>query len=150
MFIVVPTPTVSVDVPTTQTVGQSLTLQYNVTMVRGITSRVDIMWKRKDGVFNTTRVTATTTMSSLLVYRGSYIISQLSTSDDGVIYEYRLIVRQPARVKTNGTIKLNVTGKYFKYNLYQCLSCVVRHIVFCFSVYCAAIQKVCMFVFSTV
>ena len=112
MFIIVPTPIVSVNVPTTQTVGQSLTLQYNVTMVRGITSRVDIMWKREGGAFYTTRVTATTTVSSLLVYRGFYTISQLSTSDDGVIYEYRLIVRRPPRIKTKGNIRLNVSGKY--------------------------------------
>ena len=82
-------------------------------MVRGITSRVDIMWRRKDGVFDVTRVTATTTISSLLVYRGFYTILQLSTSDVGVLYEYRLAVRGNSKVKTNGAIRLkNVSGKY--------------------------------------
>ena len=112
MFTTVPIPTVSVNIPTTQTVGQSLTLKYKVTMVRGITSSVDIMWRRKGGTFDTTHVTPTTTMRSLLVYRGFYTISQLSTFDDGVIYEYRLIVRRLPRIKTNGSIRLNVTGKY--------------------------------------
>ena len=71
------------------------------------------MWRRQGGTFDTTQVTAaTTTVSSLLVYRGFYTISQLSTSDDGVIYEYRVIVRRPPKIKTNGNIRLNVSGKY--------------------------------------
>ena len=112
LLYVVPTPTVSVDVPTNQTVGQSLTLQYTVTMVRGITSRMVIMWSREGRRFNITRVTDTTTMGTLVVYRGFYTILQLSTSDDGIMYEYRLVVRN-SRVETNGAIRLNVTGRYF-------------------------------------
>ena len=44
VFFSVPIPTVSVTALNTQTVGQSLTLQCEVTTVRGITSRVDIVW----------------------------------------------------------------------------------------------------------
>jgi len=36
--------------PNIQTVGQSLTLECSVTAVRGITSRVDIVWKNNDEV----------------------------------------------------------------------------------------------------
>ena len=71
------------------------------------------MWRHQGGVFNRTHVTATTTMGSLLVYRGFYTILKLNTSY--VMYEYRLIVRgnPKAKVKTNGTIRLNnVTGKF--------------------------------------
>ena len=49
--ILVPTSTVSVTAPNTQTVGQSLTLQCEVTTVRGITSRVDIVWSSDGTVF---------------------------------------------------------------------------------------------------
>ena len=101
------------DVPTNQTVGQSLTLQYNVTMVRGITNRVVIMWSREGRRFNTTRVINTTTMGTLVVYKGFYTILQLNTSHDGIMYEYRLVVRGNPRVETNGAIRLNVTGRYF-------------------------------------
>ena len=69
------------------------------------------MWRREGGRFNTTHVTPTTTMDTLLVYRGFYTILQLNTSDDGIMYEYRLVIRRSG-VKTNGTIRLNVTGKY--------------------------------------
>ena len=130
LFTIVPTPIVTVDVPTMQIVGQSLTLQYTVTMVRGITNRVVIMWRREGRRFYTTHVTDTTTMGTLVVYRGFYTILQLSTSDDGIMYEYRLVVRGNSRVKTNGTIRLNVTGKYSRLchilhdKLYQCRLCI--------------------------
>ena len=113
LLYVVPTPTVSVDVPTNQTVGQSLTLQYTVTMVRGITCKVVIMWRREGRTVNTTRVTNTTTMGTVVVYKGFYTILQLSTSDDGIMYEYRLIICGNPRAETNGTIRLNVTGRCF-------------------------------------
>ena len=80
-------------------------------MVRGITSRVDFMWRRESGVFANTRVTTTTTIGTVVVYRDFYTILQLNTSHDGIIYEYRLVVRGNSRVKTYGIIRLNVTGK---------------------------------------
>ena len=112
LLYVVPTPIVTVNVPTTQTVGQSLTLLYTVTMVRGITNRVVIIWSREGIRFNTTHVINTTTMDTLVVYKGFYTILQLSTSDDGIMYEYKLVIRN-SRVETNGAIRLNVTGRYF-------------------------------------
>ena len=119
-------------VPNNQTVGQSLTLQYEVTIVRGITGRVDIMWRRKGGRFDTTRVTATTAMNTSLVYRGFYTILQLRTSDDGIMYEYRLVIRGPSRVKTSGVIRLNVTGKY---SSKTCLCHTVFCMIGCTSIY---------------
>ena len=44
LFYAVPTPTMSVTVLNTQIVGQSVTLQCEVTTVRDITSRMDIVW----------------------------------------------------------------------------------------------------------
>ena len=71
------------------------------------------MWSRESRRFSTTRVTNTTTMGTLVIYKGFYTILQLSTSDDGIMYEYRLVVHGNSRVETNGTIILNVTGRYF-------------------------------------
>ena len=70
------------------------------------------MWRREGGRFNTTRVTPFTAINTLLVHKGFYTILQLSTSDDGIMYEYRLVIRGRSGVKTNGTIRLNVIGKY--------------------------------------
>ena len=111
---IVPTPTVSVTAPNTQTVGQSLTLQCNGTTVRGITSDVNILWRRGNTIIATTRVTAaTTTTNNFLVYRDSYTISRLSTSDEGVVYECRLVVHSTPQVRANDFVTLDMTGKYF-------------------------------------
>ena len=116
--ILVPTPTVSVTAPNTQTVGESLTLQCEVTTVRGITSRVDIVWMRNNTVVQTTNMTTTTTtMNNLLVYSDSYTISQLSTSDDNIEYRCRLAIRASPMVKADDTVTLDVTGEYFPENV---------------------------------
>jgi len=71
---IVPEPEVTVTAPNTQTVGQSLTLTCNAVTVRGITSRVDIIWIRATGnnvVQRMDDVTPTTMNSTSLysVYR---------------------------------------------------------------------------------
>ena len=67
--------------------GQALTLECNGTTVRGVTSNVEIVWRRGGTIVQTTHVTAATTiMNNLLVYRDSYTILQLNTSDDGIMY----------------------------------------------------------------
>ena len=85
MATIVPTPTVSVTAPIIQTMGQSLKLEYSGATVRGVTSNVVIVWRRDNAMVETTSVTATI-MDSSLEYRDSYIISQLNTTDDGVMY----------------------------------------------------------------
>ena len=114
LFTTVPTPTVSITAPNTQTVGQSLRLECNGTTVRGVTSDVEIVWRRGGTVVQMTRVTAaTTTMSNLLVYRDSYTISQLNTSDDDIKYKCRLVIRARSVVRADTTVTLDVIGEYF-------------------------------------
>ena len=81
--------------------------------MRGITSDVDIVWRHDDTIVkNATRVTPTNIMDNLLVYEDLYTISQLSISDNNVVYECRVVVRTyPQRAATD-TIILDVTGKY--------------------------------------
>ena len=95
-------------VPNTQTVGQSLTLQCEVTTVRGITSRVDIVWnsggmelRRRQGV-----------SSSTLVYIDSYTISQLSTTDEGRMIQCEGVINASPSVMASDSITLDVTGEY--------------------------------------
>ena len=72
--------------PSTQTVGQSLKLECSGTTVRGVNTKVELVWRRGNDVVKNNRVTATTTMNNLLVYNDSYTISQLNTSDYGIMY----------------------------------------------------------------
>ena len=97
--------------PNTQTVGQSLTLQCEVTTVRGITSRVDIVWSSDDMELNRTDNISSTTVDNSLVYRDSYTISQLSTDDERRDYWCEAVMNSDPTVKNNTNVTLDVSGK---------------------------------------
>ena len=111
-IITVPTPTVSVTALSNQTVGQSLTLQCEVTTVRGITSRVDIVWSSGGTVLQRMNNVSSTMMSNSLVYTNSYTISQLSTTDDGRVIQCEVVINADQSVMANNSITLDVTGKF--------------------------------------
>ena len=108
----VPTPTVSVTAPNNQTVGQSLTLQCEVTTVRGITSRVDIVWSSNGTELERMNDVSSTTMDNSLVYTDSYTILQLSTDDEGRDYWCEVVINSNPTIANNANITLDVTGKY--------------------------------------
>ena len=108
----VPTPTVIVTATNIQTVGQSLTLQCEVTTVRGITSRVDIVWSSDGMELKRTNSTTPTTMDNSLVYTDSYTILQLSTDDEGRDYWCEVMINSNPTIANNASITLDVTGKY--------------------------------------
>ena len=96
-----------------QTVGQSLTLESTVTTVRGITSRVDIVWssnglmlKRIEG-FN-----HTSTSNNSVVYTDMYTIPQLNTSDEGRNLQCDIYINGILLVTASDSVTLNVTGKH--------------------------------------
>ena len=118
-----------VTVPSTQTVGQPLTLKCVGTAVRGITSKVGIVWRQHangKNIVASTRVTGTgTIMDNSVIYTDSYTISPLSTSDQGVVYQCRLVVCTKPTIKINDSVRLNVTGKFYAHfpndNCHPCI-----------------------------
>ena len=111
MYITVPTPTVSVTAPNTQTVGQSLTLQCEVTTVRGITSRVDIVWSSNDTVLRRMNAVSSTTMGNSLVYTDSYTTAQLNETDEGRMIQCEVVIDGSPSVMASDSIRLDVTGE---------------------------------------
>ena len=111
-YILVPTPTVSLTALNTQTVGQSLTLQCEVTTVRGITSRVDIVWSSGGTILRRINSTTATTMDNSLVYTDSYNISQLNTTDDDRVIHCGVVINSTDLVMASNNITLDVIGKY--------------------------------------
>ena len=109
-FTLVPAPTVSVTAPITQTVGQSLTLQCEVTTVRGITSRVDIVWSSGGSELQRKENVTSTTMNNSLIYTDSYTISQLITTDEGRVIQCEVVINAIPSVIVNNNITLDVTG----------------------------------------
>ena len=110
--IIVPTPAVSVTAPNTQIVGQSLTLQCEVTTVRGITSSVDIVWSSGGTVLRRMNGVSLTTMDSSLVYTESYTLSTLSEVNNGNMIQCEVVINTSPSVIATDSITLDVTGEY--------------------------------------
>ena len=117
-FILVPTPNVNVTAPNTQTVGQSLTLQCEVTTVSGITSRLDIVWSSDGTVLRRINDTTATAMDNSLVYTDSYTISQLNTTDDGRVIQCEVVINTSPSVMASNSTTLDVTGTYVQMYVY--------------------------------
>ena len=114
LYITVPLPTVNVTSPDDQTVGQSLTLQCEVTTVRGITSRVDIVWSIDSRVLNTTDGIAPSGSEDSLLYTDGYTISPLSTNDENRTYQCEVMINSNLSVNNNSSVTLDVTGKILR------------------------------------
>ena len=83
-----------------------------MTTVRGITSRVDIVWS-SDGIeLERMNNVSSTTMSSSLVYTDYYTISQLSTTDDDRVIQCEGVINANASVMASDSITLDVNGEY--------------------------------------
>ena len=108
-FSLVPRPSVNVTALSNQTVGQSLTLQCEATTVRGITSRVDIVWRDGDGTV--LRRTNDTTADNSSVYTDSYNISQLSTTDNSRVIQCEVVINTSPSTMGSDNITLDVTGE---------------------------------------
>ena len=97
-------------------VGQSLTLESTITAVRGITSKVDIVWS-SNGVelkrINNTNISLTINDSEL--YKDTFNIPLLSTSDDGRVFQCEMIITTGSSIAIAASnITLNPAGKCYK------------------------------------
>ena len=101
-----------VTAPHTQIVGRSLTLQCEVTTVRGVTSRVDIVWSSDDTVLRRINGRTATTVDNSLVYTDSYTISPLSTIDEKRVYKCEVVINASPPIEDDDNIVLDVTGKF--------------------------------------
>ena len=132
---VVPTPTVIIAELDTQIVGQPLELNCSGSIIRGVTSEVDIVWK-SDGLeldrINETNLTLSDNDTSL-TYMNTYTIAQLRTSDMDRIYYCEVVINSYFPVVANSSIQLNLTSKL---DMCVLLSCCLLHCIFSFrSVY---------------
>ena len=100
--------------PGTQTVGQSLILQCNATILAtNVLDEVDIIWRDSNGIFNRADdVTPIMAGSDSSLYTNSYTIPQLSTTDDGRVIQCEVVVNASPSVMANDSITLDVTGKW--------------------------------------
>jgi len=106
---------VTVTAPNTQRVGQPLTLTCNAITARGITSRVDMVWRRESGTLRsrtlrTLNNISPTIMDGSPLYSDLYIISALTADDDGRGYECILTVQSAPIVTGSDAVILDLPG----------------------------------------
>ena len=101
-----------VTAPNNQVVGQPLSLGCNVTTVRGITSRVDIIWS-SNGIELKKMIGVETSFitSSSTVYTDTYTIEPLTVADDERAYYCEMLINAHPTVTKNNRATLNVVGK---------------------------------------
>ena len=87
-------------------------LQCEVTTVRNITSRVDIVWSSDGTVLSRINDTTATTMGDSLVFIDSYMISMLTTSYNARVYECEVVINANPPTTFSNNIILNVNGEY--------------------------------------
>ena len=111
IYIAVPSPMVATTALNDQIVGQSLTLQCEVTTVRGIDFMVDIIWRSRGEELQRMSIATPTTINDSLVYSDNYTITFLSTSDEGRIFQCQVVIDSiPVMASNNFT--LDVNGEY--------------------------------------
>ena len=111
-YVLVPAPLVILSAPEVQVVGQSLTLKCDITTVKGITSRVDVIWGSGDLELKRTEGINISSMSAnSLLYTDFYLISQLSTAHEDTSYKCTVVITGPSPAMATDDVLLNVTGK---------------------------------------
>ena len=103
--------------------GQSLTLESTIITVRGITSRVDIVWSSNGVELRRIRkATANSTHDNTELYTDSYHIPLLTTSDDSRLFKCELVIMANPTVMIAYNITLDITGKCYKaLSVYNCI-----------------------------
>ena len=108
----VPVPNVTAYAPNNQVVSKSLQPECTITTVRGITSRVDIVWS-SNGVElkRITNANISLTINNSELYKDTFNIPLLSTNDDGRVFQCKMIIMTIPSIVAISNITLDVTGK---------------------------------------
>jgi len=104
---------VIVNVRNNQKVGELLTLKCSVTAVRGITSRVDIVWISNDVELKRSQeVNMIFTNNNTVLFEDIYNIQLLSTIDDDRVFQCEVVMMTTPLTIADENITLNVTGEF--------------------------------------
>ena len=111
----VPVPSVTINAPSNQIVGQSLTLESSITTVRGITSRVDIVWSSNGVELRRIQgVNKSLTSNYTELFEDTYNIALLSTTDDHRVIHCKVVIMTTPSKTAVDSVTLDVTGKCCK------------------------------------
>jgi len=112
LFISVPAPSVAITTFDNQMVNQVVALQCVVTAVRGITSRVDIVWSSSGTELQRMNdVLSGMSDSTEVIYTNSYDTQRVNTTDDGRAIQCQVVINTTPPVTANSNFTLDVTGE---------------------------------------
>ena len=117
--LLVPSPSVIVNMLGIPTVGQPLSMECIMTTVRGITGMIDIIWSR-DGVEvkRTTGASITSSSGSSIMYKDFYNISLVTTNEEEKVYQCRGVINATLMLTAENNISLDLVGKYIYTYIY--------------------------------
>ena len=102
----------NISVPNNLTTGQQLIMDCTAATVKGITSRVDIVWYYSGGqVRRVNNVTASIINRTAAMYRDSFNISSLTGQHDNRVYPCQAIINIDPLLAAFSSVRLNITCK---------------------------------------
>ena len=108
----VPAPLVIASAPEDQIVGQSLILRCDIATVRGVTSRVNIIWSSDGSELQRTEgINASLIANNSVLYSDSYFIVQLNTTDEDRTYWCIAVITTLSPILATDKVVLNINGK---------------------------------------
>ena len=97
-------------------IGKAATLECNVIAVRGITSRVDIIWMTGFSTVRRLNDVKANIINNSAVYNDYLVTPPLSVNDSDRVYYCGVSINAPFEVNLfNGSIVLDFFGKYCKF-----------------------------------
>ena len=106
------------EVPSTQLVGKPLTLECSVNVTKDTTSIIRFVWSTESQILSVrNESTVSFSEGDQVVISSTYTIPQLSTSDDGRVYQCEVAINDSLLFYDTNNVTLNVTGMLF-YLLY--------------------------------
>ena len=122
-IIVLKSTYINLTIPEIQLVGESLTLQCSVATVEGISSTIDVIWSSNHTILAVTEnVNISFTDNNSTVYVDNYEISQVTTADEGRVYQCRIRINQNPPLISESFATLDVTGNFSLQYTYVCSS----------------------------
>ena len=119
-MIVDPIFTIEATTISTPEIYQPLILQCTATIVRGITSTVDIIWTTGNTqVRRVNDVTASSNINSSSIYNDSFIIPSLNLSDIGSVYECEVLINSLVPTTAITDFIVPVPGTYVPIHMYS-------------------------------
>ena len=103
--------------------GDVTTLECSAIAVRGITSRVDIIWTTGFRTVRRVEDITATILNNSAVYADQLVTPPLSVNDNGRVYQCQVVINADFRINAFSSIVLDFIGKYMYVMLHYMYMC---------------------------